>query len=147
MTIIQKPSKLNKELYESILHLLPQLNTKHALPSYEEVTDLLSSNNSILYVARFPSITGPIIGMITLVVFQVPSGIRAHIEDLVVDHEFRKKGIAHALMEKTLQSAKDLGANEVVLTSNSRRISALRLYESLGFKKWDTNLFLYQFER
>ena len=147
MTIIQKPSKMDKELYESILHLLPQLTEKHALPSYEMVTNLLSSNNSILYVARFPNISSPIIGMITLAVFQVPSGIRAHIEDLVVDHEFRRKGIAHALMDKALQSAKNLGANEVVLTSNSHRISALRLYESLGFKKWDTNIFFYHFDR
>jgi len=94
-----------------------------------------------------PNITSPIIGMITLVVFQVPSGIRAHIEDLVVDHEYRNKGISHALMEIAMQSAKCLGAKEVVLTSNPRRTSALKLYKNLGFKNWDSNIFYYQFEK
>jgi len=147
MTIIQKPTKMDEELYESILHLLPQLNTRHPLPTVADVTDLLSSNSSTLYVARYPSITSPIVGMLTLAIFQVPSGIRAHIEDLVVDNEMRNKGIANALMKKAMQSALMRGANGVILTSHSRRISAIRLYESLGFKKWDTNIFFYQFER
>jgi len=143
--IIQKPTEMDEELFESILHLLQQLNIRHPLPTYSEVTDLLTSNISTLFVARYPNITDPIVGMLTLAIFRVPSGIRAHIEDLVVDHELRNKGIAHALMTKALQSSRSIGANGVTLTSNSRRTSAIRLYESLGFKKWDTNLFLYQF--
>jgi ribosomal protein S18 acetylase RimI-like enzyme len=116
------------------------------MPTQAEVADLLSSNSSILYVARFPSISSPIVGMVTLVIFQVPSGIRAHIEDLVVDHDLRNKGIAHALMKKALLYAQRQGANGVLLTSNSSRISALKLYERLGFKKWDTNIFFHQFK-
>ncbi len=98
-------------------------------------------------MARYPKISDPIVGMLTLAIFRVPSGIRAHIEDLVVDRELRNKGIAHALMKEALQSSQKMGANGVMLTSHSRRISAIRLYENLGFKKWDTNIFFFQFER
>jgi ribosomal protein S18 acetylase RimI-like enzyme len=85
--------------------------------------------------------------MLTLVIFQLPSGIRAHIEDVVVDIELRNKGIALALMKTALQSAQKAGAKGVTLTSHSSRLSAIGLYESLGFKKWDTNMFYYQFDQ
>ena len=144
--IIQKPTKMDDEIYESILHLLPQLNPQHPLPAIADVTELLSSKSSSLFVARYPKISDPIVGMLTLATFRVPSGIRAHIEDLVVDREFRNKGIAQALMKEALQSSQKMGANGVMLTSHSRRTSAIRLYENLGFKKWDTNIFFFQFE-
>ena len=144
--IIQKPTEMNEELFASILHLLPQLNPQHQLPIITDVTELLSSKSSSLFVARYPKISDPIVGMLTLAIFRAPSGIRAHIEDLVVDREFRNKGIAQALMKEALQSSQKMGANGVMLTSHSRRTSAIRLYENLGFKKWDTNIFFFQFE-
>ena len=146
MIIIQNPIKMDEESYKSILHLLPQLNTQHPLPTYTEIAELLNSNISKLFVARYPNISSPIVGMLTLAVFQVPSGIRAHIEDLVVDLEMRNKGIAHALMKTALQSAQTAGANGVILTSHPRRISAIGLYNRIGFKKWDTNIFYYKFD-
>jgi ribosomal protein S18 acetylase RimI-like enzyme len=147
MTIIQNPIIVDEELYKSILHLLPQLNTRHPLPTYAHINSLLKSNSSLLFVARYPIINSPISGMLTLVIFQLPSGIRAHIEDVVVDIELRNKGIALALMKTALQSAQKAGAKGVTLTSHSSRLSAIGLYESLGFKKWDTNMFYYQFDQ
>lgn len=146
MTIIQKPTQMDEDLYASILHLLPQLNARLPIPTYAEVTDLIISNSSTLIVARYPSITSPIVGMVTVVIIRVPSGIHALIEDMVVDHELRNKGIGQGLLKEALQTALRAGANGVMLTSNSSRISAIRLYERLGFKKWDTNLFFYQYK-
>lgn len=144
--IIEQPSKLDDILYNSILHLLPQLSHRHPMPSFTEINEILSSESSILFVARFSEFSGSIAGIVTLVIFRVPSGIRAHIEDLVVDKEMHNKGIARALMNKALESAQSSGADGVILTSNSSRYPAIKLYESLGFKKWETNLFYYQFE-
>jgi ribosomal protein S18 acetylase RimI-like enzyme len=146
MTIIQNPIKMDEEIYGSILHLLPQLNTGHPMPTYSNVNNLLRSNSSKLFVARYPILSSPIVGMLTLVVFQVPSGLRAHIEDVVVDIEMRNKGIAKALIKTALQSARMLGAHGVMLTSNPHRNSAIGLYKSLGFKKWDTNIFFYRLD-
>jgi ribosomal protein S18 acetylase RimI-like enzyme len=144
--IIEQPGKLDDFLYDSILHLLPQLSHRHPLPSFKQVDEILSSESSTIFVARISEFPGSIAGIATLVIFRVPSGIRAHIEDLVVDKDMRNRGIARALMNKALESAQSSGADGVILTSNSRRYPAIKLYESLGFKKWETNLFYYQFD-
>lgn len=146
MTIIQIPKELDEELYKSILNLLPQLTTRHIHPSYNEISDLIKSNHSKLLVARFSADYSPIVGMLTLVVFQVPTGIRAHIEDVVVDHQFRNRGIGHALMETAIKAAQVAMAEGVTLTSNNHRLSAIKLYESLGFKKRETNLYYFKFD-
>jgi ribosomal protein S18 acetylase RimI-like enzyme len=146
MTIIQNPDKLDEELYDAVLMLLPQLTTRRPLPTFADVSALLSSNCSKLFIARHPNLTSSIAGMLTLVIFRVPSGIRAHIEDVVVDRNLRNEGIARELMSAALRSAKEAGANGVALTSHPRRLAANGLYKNLGFKKWDTNLYFYQFD-
>lgn len=146
MIIIQNPTRVDDELYKAILHLLPQLNVQHPIPTISEINSLLKAKGSKFFVARYPLITSPIAGMVTLAVFRVPSGVRAHIEDLVVDYELRNNGIAKALMSTALQTAQNNGAKGVTLTSHPRRIYAIKLYEDLGFKKWDTNLFYYNFD-
>jgi len=37
MTIIQNPDKVDEELYDGILMLLPQLTTRHPLPTFADV--------------------------------------------------------------------------------------------------------------
>jgi hypothetical protein len=41
--------------------------------------------------------------------------------------------------------ARDAGAGGVALTSNPKREAANRLYQHLGFKLWETNLYFYKF--
>jgi ribosomal protein S18 acetylase RimI-like enzyme len=83
--------------------------------------------------------------MLTLVVYRVPTGIRARIEDVVVDEAMRGKGIGEALMRHALHMAREAGADGVALTSNPRREAANRLYQRLGFHPWQTNLYFYKF--
>jgi ribosomal protein S18 acetylase RimI-like enzyme len=147
MTIIQNPTELNEELYKSIIRLLPQLTTRRSQPSYAEMSDLITSSSTIIFVARYPADNSPIVGMLSLVIFQVPTGIRAHIEDVVVDHKFRNRGIGHNLMQTALTTAQAAMADGVTLTSNSHRQFAIKLYENLGFKKWDTNLYYFKFNK
>jgi ribosomal protein S18 acetylase RimI-like enzyme len=75
----------------------------------------------------------------------VPTGIRAHIEDVVVDKALRRNGIGEALILYALDLARDVGANGVALTSNPRREAANRLYQKIGFNLWQTNLYFYEF--
>ncbi|MEP6947981.1 MAG: GNAT family N-acetyltransferase [Ginsengibacter sp.] len=53
---------------------------------------------------------------------------------MTVDENFRRKGIAEALSYASFKKAKDLGADEVILYSNSILSPAISLYEKLGFK-------------
>jgi GNAT superfamily N-acetyltransferase len=141
MVNIQNPKRLDHELYNAILNLLPQLNDNHPLPSQAELRAVLKSNTTTLFIARYPDLLDPIVGMLTLVIYRVPSGICAHVEDMVVDKKKRGLGIASALMQTALLQATETGANRLVLTSHPRRKAANELYKKLGFTAWDTNLY------
>ena len=51
-----------------------------------------------------------------------------------VREEYREQGIGTALMEAVLQAARDAGQKTIVVTSNHKLKSALRIYEKLGFE-------------
>ena len=87
---------------------------------------------------------GDIAGILTLIIYRVPTGIRARVEDVVVDETLRGKGIGEALVEYALNMAREAGADGVALTSNPGREAANRLYQKLGFKPWKTNLYFYK---
>jgi ribosomal protein S18 acetylase RimI-like enzyme len=53
---------------------------------------------------------------------------------MAVDPGFRRKGIAEALSYASFFKAKELGASQVILFSNSVLVPAITLYEKLGFK-------------
>jgi ribosomal protein S18 acetylase RimI-like enzyme len=84
-----------------------------------------------------------IVGSLTLVIFHIPTGIRAWIEDVVVDADARGKGVGEALNKFALAEAKRQGATTVDLTSRPSREAANRLYQRLGFKARETNVYRY----
>ena len=141
---IDRANAVTDELVEAFERLIPQLKLSISLPSRQEIETLLASNASILLTARYPSSGSPIVGILTLVVYRVPTGIRARIEDVVVDGVVRGKGIGEALVRHALNIAREAGADGVALTSNPRREAANRLYQRLGFNPWATNLYFYK---
>jgi ribosomal protein S18 acetylase RimI-like enzyme len=84
---------------------------------------------------------GAIVGSMTLVLFRIPTGMRAWIEDVVVDAEARGAGVGAALNRRALQIAADRGARTVDLTSRPSREAANRLYRRLGFEPRSTNVY------
>lgn len=134
------------ELVEACERLIPQLKLSSPPPGREELARLLASDTSILLAVRFPDETAPIAGLLTLVVYHVPTGVRARIEDVVVEEALRGQGIGEGLVRQALRMAQEAGADGVALTSNPKREAANRLYQRLGFKRWETNLYFYQFE-
>lgn len=51
-----------------------------------------------------------------------------------VKEEYREQGIGTALMEAVIGAARDAGQKTIVVTSNHKLKSALRIYEKLGFE-------------
>ena len=98
-----------------------------------------------MLIARYPDEMADIVGILTLIVYRVPTGIRARIEDVVVDETIRGKGIGEGLVRHALNIARDAGADGIALTSNPKREAANKLYQRLGFKPWETNLYFYKF--
>ena len=133
------------ELLESVTRLVPQLKISTSNPSREEITRMLASEAITMLIARADS--NQIVGMLTLIVYHVPTGTRARIEDVIVDESHRGQGIALSLVNHALNIARDKGADGVALTSNPRRGAANRLYQKAGFKKWETNVYYFKFEQ
>lgn len=142
---IARVTAVTDELVEAFGRLLPQLKLSFPPPSRREMEALVSSSSSILLCARYPDDDSPMVGILTLIVYRVPTGIRARVEDVIVEEAVRGKGIGEALMRQALHMAQEAGADGVALTSNSRREAANRLYQRLGFKPWQTNLYFYKF--
>lgn len=141
---IERVSEATPELYEALQRLIPQLGAHKVPPTREEIRALIQSGASQLIVARYPDKRGSIAGILCLAVYRVPTGLRAIIEDVVVDESMRKQGIGEALMRRAIELARESGAEGISLTSNPQREAANQLYRSLGFELRKTNPYFYR---
>ena len=141
---VERVTAITDELHEAVLGLIPQLGVHKPNPPRTELETLISSEGASLLVARYPGGGSPIVGMLSISVYRVPTGIRSIVEDVVVDDNFRGMGIARALMQEALQIARNAGASGVSLTSNPHRVAANRLYVSMGFQKRETNAYFFK---
>lgn len=141
---IEVVTEATQELWEAFQRLVPQLTSNNPPPSLDELRALLRSEASILVVARRPA-AGTIVGAACLGLYRVPTGLRAVIEDVIVDESARRQGVGEALVRRLLEIARQRGAGSVSLTSNPRREAANRLYQRLGFTPRHTNVYVYRF--
>jgi ribosomal protein S18 acetylase RimI-like enzyme len=126
------------EITEAFRRLLPQLSRSAAPLDTETLQALADHPANRLLVARAG---GEILGTLTLVAFPIPTGVRAWIEDVVVDSAARGQGIGAALVTEAVELARAAGARTVDLTSRPSREAANRLYQRLGFTQRSTNLY------
>ena len=142
---IVRVTAVTDELMNAFARLIPQLKLTFPPPAREELERLVASDASILLAARYPDEAAEIAGVLTLIIYRVPTGIRARVEDVVVDESMRGKGIGEALVRHALNIAREADADGVALTSNPGREAANRLYQRVGFKPWKTNTYFYKF--
>jgi len=133
--------KVTDEVVQAFARLVPQLSRSAAPPGQAELEALLSSSADTVLLARS---AGTITGMMTLVMFPLPTGLRAWIEDVVVDESARGQGIGEALVREAIRLAREAGAKTIDLTSRPAREAAGRLYEKLGFTLRDSRVYRYQ---
>jgi ribosomal protein S18 acetylase RimI-like enzyme len=146
VTIIQA-AELTEELYLACQTLIPQLTQNNPPPTREHLAQLIASPASLLFQAKDQDFGDEIIGLATLVLYRVPTGVRGYIEDVVVDVRARGRRIGEALMQACLERAKQEGAPQVMLTSNPGRKAANQLYLRMGFEQRKTNVYRYVFKR
>lgn len=140
---IGKISEASDELYDSIQQLIPQLGIHKDLPTREDLHALLHAEGSTLLIAREPDENGKIVGMLSLTVYRVPTGLRSVIEDVVVDEKMRRRAIGEALVLRAIELAREAGAKGVTLTSNPQREAANQLYQAMRFELRKTNPYFY----
>lgn len=140
---IEQVTEATEEIFEAFRRLAPQLTSNNPAPTREDLRALMESDASLLFVARGED--GRIAGSACVTVYRVPTGIRAIIEDVIVDEEYRGQGIGEALVQRALEAARERGAPAVTLTSNPGREAANRLYVRMGFARRETNAYVYRF--
>lgn len=147
MIEITEVTQVTDDLVSALGRLLPQLSPSYGPPSRADLEEMLGSRATVLFVARDPERGGEIVGSLALVLFRIPSGVRAWIEDVVVDAGARNRGVGEALSRAALKRAAAAGAKAVDLTSRASREAANRLYRRLGFVPRETGLFRYALRR
>ncbi|HEX8980133.1 MAG TPA: GNAT family N-acetyltransferase [Parasulfuritortus sp.] len=135
---IEQANHYDEALLASINALIPQLSRSAPPLSQSELKAIVESDTTHLLVAYDEDV---ICGMLTLVVFRIPTGVRSWIEDVVVSEQSRGKGVGHALVEAAVQVAREQGAKTVDLTSRPEREAANRLYRKAGFEQRNTNVY------
>ena len=142
---VEVVNEVTGELVEAFARLLPQLSKSAPPLDAHALTEIASAQASTVLIAR---VAGEIVGTLTLVVFPIPTGVRAWIEDVVVDASARGKEyggarVGEALTVEAIRLAGQAGARSVDLTTRPTRVAAGKLYERLGFEQRDSRVYRY----
>jgi ribosomal protein S18 acetylase RimI-like enzyme len=138
--VVEEVVGVDDELVDAFARLVPQLSSSAPPPGAAELQEMLDSPCTTVFGAR---LEGVLVGTLTLVVFRIPTGLRAWIEDVVVDDAARGHGAGEALTRAALTKSAALGATTVDLSSRPSREAANRLYQRLGFERRETNIYRY----
>jgi ribosomal protein S18 acetylase RimI-like enzyme len=139
---VTQATTVSDELLDALARLVPQLSASAPAPTRAHLEAIISSPATKVLVAEDDD--GAIVGSLTLAVFRTPTGMRAWIEDVVVDESARGQGAGAALVEEAIRLANEAGARTVDLTSRPSRGAANRLYEKIGFRRRETNVYRYE---
>jgi ribosomal protein S18 acetylase RimI-like enzyme len=139
--IIKELSRFSIRTYNAVTKLLTQLDPDGSSLTEIRFRDIIKSKTTHLFVAE--SGNKQIAGMLTIGTYDIPTGTKVWIEDVVVDQSQRGKGVGRELTLFALGYAKSKGYKAVELTSRSSRIEANKLYRNLGFILRETNVYRY----
>ena len=137
---IRVADRVDEQLVEAFAGLIPQLSSSSRPPTADELQAIIDAPDSVLYLAWLDD---RIVGSLTLAMYRMPTGLKAWIEDVVVDASARGHGVGESLNLAAIAEAAGRGAKNVNLTSRSSREAANRLYQRLGFVPYDTNVYRY----
>ncbi len=136
---VEIATTLTPTIVDAVERLVPQLSRSSPPPTTAELGDVVASPATDLFIAIDDA--GSVVGMATLATFRIPTGLRAWIEDVVVDEAAGRQGVGSALTQAMVDRARELGCRTVDLTSRPSREAANRLYQRAGFVPRETNIY------
>lgn len=144
MTVqVEALSEVTDDVVEAFARLTPQLSASADPPARDTLERIVGAPATTVLAARSH---GRIVGVLTLAIFTIPTGVRAWIEDVIVDEAARGQGVGEMLTREALGRARAAGAKTVDLTSRPSRAAAGRLYERVGFQTRDSRLYRFAFD-
>lgn len=102
------------------------------------LADALNDKNVHVLVIRD---SGHIVATGTLCIKHTLEFTIADIESVVVSSRCRGRGYGKELMTALVDTARELKAHHIQLTSNPKRVAANSLYQDLGFVRYETNCY------
>ncbi len=121
-----------------INRLLTQLSEKYPPRTAQTMRETVAASK--VFVAR--SNEEKIIGMLVLApLYKLSTTPIGMIHDVVVDQAYRGQGIGRALMEAAVAEARGMGLIHLEFTSSPARTEANRLYQKMGFRPRETNVY------
>lgn len=137
MLEIEQVKEINSEIVDALSRLIIQLSPDSKIPCRDTLARIVNNKGSYLFIVRNPDI----IATLTLLVVESPTGVKAWIEDVVVDSKARGQQVGEKLLVHAIEFAKTLDVSSVNLTSMPERVAANRLYQKVGFEKRETNVY------
>ena len=116
----------------------PSSTRSSPVPTIERLRAIIADPAVTLLLARDGD---QIVGTTTVIVYTTPFWIKARLDEVVVDGSARGKGVGAALVQASLDLAREKGAEVVELQSGVHRKEANRLYPRMGFKLRETNVY------
>ncbi len=104
-----------------------------------KVNDVLDKNNPVVLLAYREN--QRIVGMASMAVYEVLSGYKGWIEDVVVEETMRGKGVGKNLIQAMIEKGRQMGLTEIYLFTEDERTAAIQLYRHLGFTLKDSRLY------
>jgi ribosomal protein S18 acetylase RimI-like enzyme len=135
---IEIAERATPDVLDGLNRIMPQLSSSAPPLTLAELDEICQ--NDTVFIARKD---GAVVGSLTLVIFRLPTGLRAWIEDVVVDEAARGLGIGELLNLAAIDRTFAMGARTLDLTSRPSRVAANKLYQKLGFKARETNVYRY----
>ena len=138
---IKEQKYFDEEVFLAVRGILPQLTGRGSELDRAGFEALLTCDHSHLLVLREDD--SRVAGVLIVALYPIlTGGMRAWIEDVVVDERCRGKGYGKLLVSYAIEFARECGARSISLTSSPARIAANRLYRTLGFVQRETNVYL-----
>jgi len=133
-------SEATPGLQRMLAKLLPQLNPNLTVPDLRRLERLVADPDVVLLLAWDGDSA---VGTTTVIVYTTPFWIKARVDEVVVDSAARGRGVGEALVRYAIEVGRRKGAQVVELQSGrgSNRDAAHRLYERIGFRTRDSDLF------
>jgi len=128
-----------EKVHEAFDRLLPQLSSSARPLSREEIQKLLAQE--CLHLVCALDDDDRILGMLSLVVFDIPTGRRAWIEDVVTDQAARGQGVGQNLVDAAVEHAGGGWSKTVHPPPRPGEGAATRLYRRVGFLQRETNVY------
>ena len=128
--------KIELKDLDRVFELLNELyQNKLQYNRFKEIYDLKLNDKNSYYIVAI--VDNKIVGVLTLEL-QIKlhrARCQSFIEDLIVDKDYRGKGIGKALIEEAIRFSKQNDCEVVELTSFLDNVDAHRFYEKNGFIK------------